>query len=95
MSEDPRQDSRQLRILTYNVGLLRVKLLGVFEVWGNPPYSTERLPLIPDKLKSVDADIITLQGSYLLLLPSLEPILIPRIQPITWFRFLSDLLRML
>ena len=61
---DPREDERKLRILTYNVGLLRVKLFGALEVWGNPPYSKERLPLIPARLKSVNADIITLQGAY-------------------------------
>ena len=57
-----RHDPRKLRILSYNVGLLRVKLLGLIEVWGNPPYATARLPMIPEKLLSVDADIIALQG---------------------------------
>ena len=67
---DPREDKRTLRILTYNVGLLRVMLFGVLEVWGNPPYSTQRLPLIPAKLKAMNADIIAIQGASLLLLPS-------------------------
>ena len=62
-TNDPREDDRKLRVLTYNVGLLRLKLFGLCEVWANPPYSAQRLPLIPDKLKSVNADIITLQGN--------------------------------
>ena len=50
-------------VLTYNVGLLRFKLLGAI-VFSNPPYASERLPHIPAALKKVPADILAIQECY-------------------------------
>lgn len=52
-----------LSILTYNVGLLDCHIFGV-RVFSNPPYSKDRLPLIPNALRSTNADIVCLQECY-------------------------------
>jgi endonuclease/exonuclease/phosphatase family metal-dependent hydrolase len=55
--------SGALKILTYNVGLLSVKLCGQ-EVWANPKFGKERLPYIVKALRESDADIVALQECY-------------------------------
>lgn len=52
-----------LTILSYNVGLLRFRLMGL-TVFSNPPYLIERLPLIPSALKEYPADILAIQECY-------------------------------
>ncbi|UTW56472.1 endonuclease/exonuclease/phosphatase family protein [Kordiimonas sp. SCSIO 12610] len=59
----PATNVKSLKILTYNVGLLEVKLLG-FELFKPSDYLEERLQYLPDALKSTDADIIALQELY-------------------------------
>lgn len=52
-----------LSMLTYNVGLLRMRLLGL-TVFSNPPHADERLPHIPAALRSCPADILAIQECY-------------------------------
>jgi hypothetical protein len=56
-------DARTLKILTWNVGLLRLRICGV-EVFSNPPFADQRLPYIPDMIRKKGADIIALQECY-------------------------------
>lgn len=52
-----------ITFLSYNVGLLRLKMLGM-TLFSNPPYAKERLPFIPEGIKSVHADIVAIQECY-------------------------------
>ena len=51
---------KSISFLTFNAGLLRIKLLGI-TILENPPYIEERLKELPKQLKKIDADIIALQ----------------------------------
>lgn len=53
-----------LKLLTFNVGLLQMHAFGVIPIFSNPSYVSERKPHIPEKLRSVDADIISIQECY-------------------------------
>lgn len=54
-----------LKLLTYNLGLLDVTVMGVV-VFSNPEYSRSRLPYAIDSLSKHDADVICLQEVYTL-----------------------------
>lgn len=56
-------DGETLTVLSYNVGLLRFRVLGI-TAFSNPPHANERLPHIPNALRSVSADILTIQECY-------------------------------
>lgn len=57
--------SNTFSLLTYNVGLLRLRLCCCCcEVFANPPYAIQRLPHIPGALKSANADVIAIQECY-------------------------------
>lgn len=59
----PQDGTDTLTILSYNVGLLRFRLLGL-TVYSVPPYANERLPSIPNALREFPADILTIQECY-------------------------------
>lgn len=52
-----------LKLLTYNVGLLRIRVCGK-EVFANPPFSKQRMPFLPPAILGIGADIIALQECY-------------------------------
>ena len=55
---------KSVRILSYNVGLLRFHVLGIL-AFSNPPYGSERFPFIcSELLKFEDVDVICLQECY-------------------------------
>jgi mRNA deadenylase 3'-5' endonuclease subunit Ccr4 len=62
-TETETETPQTLTILSYNVGLLRLKLFGL-TVFSNPPHAAERLPHIPEALRSANADIIFIQECY-------------------------------
>ncbi|RYG63000.1 hypothetical protein EON64_16800, partial [archaeon] len=59
-------DVRELRVLSYNVGLLSFKLCGCCEVFANPPYKNQRMPYILKNFSDMapDLDIICIQECY-------------------------------
>ena len=60
-------EQKKLRILSFNVGLLRFRAFGVtaFTLFSNPPYAKERFPHICKSLAEFeDVDIICLQECY-------------------------------
>ena len=52
-----------LKLLSFNVGLLRLSLFGI-PVFSNPPYANQRLPYIPNKIRCINADIVSIQECY-------------------------------
>lgn len=52
-----------LRIISYNCGLLRMKVFGT-DVMSNPPFVIDRFPCLSKALLDSDADIIALQEIY-------------------------------
>jgi len=54
---------RELKVLTFNLGLLRVRLPGM-TVFGSPPFTEERFKHIPEAIKASGADIVALQEIY-------------------------------
>mmetsp|Transcript_10451 Transcript_10451/g.16039 ORF Transcript_10451/g.16039 Transcript_10451/m.16039 type:complete len:311 (-) Transcript_10451:244-1176(-) len=56
-------NANKLTILTYNVGLLRVRTIGV-TLFSNPDFIPERLEHLPKSLLSSGADILALQEIY-------------------------------
>ena len=55
--------NQNLKILTYNIGLLDFTLFG-FTVYSNPPYSEKRLRFIPEAIRHHEPDIVCLQECY-------------------------------
>jgi sphingomyelin phosphodiesterase 2 len=53
-----------IKLLTFNVGLLQMNLFGFIPIFSNPSYVSERRPFIPDKLRAINADIISIQECY-------------------------------
>ena len=53
----------ELKLLTFNLGLLRLRMLGM-TTFGSPPYTEERFQHIPDAIKACGADVIALQEIY-------------------------------
>ena len=62
-SDEP-QDIESISFLSYNVGLLRLRLFGMLEVFANPPFCTARLPRQPDAIRALGADIVAIQECY-------------------------------
>eukprot|EP00930_Biecheleria_cincta_P087258 TRINITY_DN76504_c0_g1_i1.p1 TRINITY_DN76504_c0_g1~~TRINITY_DN76504_c0_g1_i1.p1 ORF type:complete len:306 (-),score=47.25 TRINITY_DN76504_c0_g1_i1:70-987(-) len=60
VSQLPQQ---HLRLLTFNLGLLRLKVFGA-TAFASPPFVEERFPHICGKLAEQDADIVALQEIY-------------------------------
>lgn len=56
-------DIKRIKILTFNAGLLDVRIFG-FVVFSNPAHSETRLPYLAASLRSTDADILCLQEVY-------------------------------
>ena len=52
-----------LRIVTFNCGLMDIKLAG-FTIFSNPPFSQKRVKFIPQQLTKINADIIALQECF-------------------------------
>jgi len=52
-----------IKIITYNCGLLSVKLFGI-NIFENPKYVDERIKFIPDEIIKKNADIVGLQECY-------------------------------
>lgn len=52
-----------MKFLTINVGLLDYKICGL-TMFSNPPYSNERIHVIPAEILKIDADIVTIQECY-------------------------------
>jgi len=64
---DPVNNKKKLRILSYNVGLLRFRAFGIsmFTLFSNPAYASERFPHICKALEEHDdVDIIVIQECY-------------------------------
>ncbi len=59
----PAKAPAQLKLLTYNVGLLEVRILGQ-EVFKPSDYLSERVKYLPYAIRSVNADIVSLQELY-------------------------------
>jgi hypothetical protein len=57
------KEIKSIKLLTYNVGLLRIRVCGK-EVFANPPFSKQRMPFLPDAILGAGADIIALQECY-------------------------------
>jgi len=53
-----------IKLMTYNLGLLRLRILYKFEVFANPPFADERFAHIPKALAESGADVIALQEIY-------------------------------
>ncbi len=59
------EKNESIRILTYNLGLLKWKLFGIGPiVYQNPPYADERFPFMAKALLESKADILVLQEVY-------------------------------
>jgi len=52
-----------LKIVTFNCGLMDIKLMGL-TVFSNPPFSQKRVKFIPQQLIKINADIIALQECF-------------------------------
>mmetsp|Transcript_11868 Transcript_11868/g.29736 ORF Transcript_11868/g.29736 Transcript_11868/m.29736 type:complete len:130 (-) Transcript_11868:874-1263(-) len=63
MPDQPLPPASNLRILTLNVGLLRLRLFGV-QVFSNPPYVLQRLEEIPKTIRELRPDVVCLQECY-------------------------------
>jgi endonuclease/exonuclease/phosphatase family metal-dependent hydrolase len=59
----PVETPKRLKLLTYNVGLLEVRILGQ-EVFKPSDYLSERFKYLPSAIRSVNADIVSLQELY-------------------------------
>jgi endonuclease/exonuclease/phosphatase family metal-dependent hydrolase len=57
------ESPNEVRVLTFNLGLLRITAAGV-ELKGAPPHVSERFAYIPAAIAAVGADIIFLQEIY-------------------------------
>lgn len=66
MSKDAdKTKKRTFTFVTYNVGLLRLRLCGSgVVVFANPPHAAERLKHIPEALRRYPADVLALQECY-------------------------------
>mmetsp|Transcript_15740 Transcript_15740/g.31071 ORF Transcript_15740/g.31071 Transcript_15740/m.31071 type:complete len:321 (-) Transcript_15740:335-1297(-) len=62
--KDEENTEKTMRVLTYNAGLLRFHLFGLFQVFSNPPYAQERLPYIVAAIREQKPDIVCLQEVY-------------------------------
>ena len=59
-----KENEQSLTMMTFNVGLLRVEILGIMYVFSNPPYSEQRMLHIPSSLISNPVDILAIQECY-------------------------------
>ena len=50
----------EFKLLTFNLGLLRVRMLGM-TAFGSPPFTEERFHHIPEAIKGCGADVVALQ----------------------------------
>jgi endonuclease/exonuclease/phosphatase family metal-dependent hydrolase len=58
------EETPTMKLMVYNVGLLRLRLFYKLQVFANPPFADERFAHIPKALLSSGADIIALQEIY-------------------------------
>jgi sphingomyelin phosphodiesterase 2 len=54
----------KLSLLTFNVGLLQMNLFGFIPIFANPEYVSQRRPHIPQKIREINADIVSIQECY-------------------------------
>jgi endonuclease/exonuclease/phosphatase family metal-dependent hydrolase len=67
MTENSGTNKKKLRILSYNVGLLRFRAFGIsaFTLFSNPAYASQRFPHICKALQEYDdVDILVIQECY-------------------------------
>jgi len=60
---EPSDAPADVRLLTFNLGLLRLQLFGV-TAFGSPPFTAERFRYIPQAILACGADIVALQEIY-------------------------------
>jgi sphingomyelin phosphodiesterase 2 len=54
----------RVTLLTFNVGLLQMNLFGFIPIFANPEYVSQRRPHIPQKIREINADIVSIQECY-------------------------------